>query len=101
MYEVAERSIEIEAAPEEVWEAIATEDGRSKWLGDEARDVVVETVEEPSRLVWWWTSEEGFSRVEVTLVPAVTHTRVVVRESVPSFPLTALAAALSRPLAVA
>jgi uncharacterized protein YndB with AHSA1/START domain len=91
-----ERDIEIEASPEEVWEAIATEEGRERWLGEEERDVLVETVEEPFRLVWWWRADdEAWSRVEVTLVPAVSSTRVVVRESVPTFPLAPLALAFA------
>jgi uncharacterized protein YndB with AHSA1/START domain len=84
------REIEIEAAPEEIWEAIATAEGRERWLDDD-REVVVETVQEPSRLVWWWAGDDTWSRVEVTLVPAVSSTRVIVIESVPAFPLTALA----------
>ena len=95
-----ERSIEIDATPEEIWESISTQEGREAWLDDD-RPVHVETVEEPSRLVWWWAEEEQWTRVEVTLVPAVSPdrgvaTRVVVRETAPSFPLTALAAALGR-----
>src|SRR5947209_2867587 len=89
-----EREIEIDAPPEEVWEAVATEEGRERWLEDD-REVVVEVVEEPWRLVWWWAGEEAWSRVEVRLVPAVSTTRVIVTESIPSFPLTALARALA------
>ena len=90
-----EREIDIDATPEEIWEAIGTEEGRERWLDDD-REVHVEAVEEPSRLGWWWAGEEEWTRVEVTLVPAVSHTRVIVRESVPSFPLTALATAWAR-----
>lgn len=90
-----QRSIEIEASPEEVWEAIATEEGREAWLDDD-RPVHVESVEEPSRLVWWWAEDERWTRVEVTLEPLVSTTRVVVRESAPAFPLTALARAWVR-----
>ena len=89
-----EREIEIDAAPEEIWEAIATDEGRERWLGDD-REVVVEVVEAPSRLVWWWAGEEAWSRVEVRLVPAVSATRVIVTESMPAFPLTALALSLT------
>jgi len=89
-----EREIDIEAAPEEIWEAISTDEGRERWLDDD-RDVHVEAVEEPTRLVWWWAGDEAWTRVEVTLVPAVSHTRVIVRETAPSFPLTALAMALA------
>jgi uncharacterized protein YndB with AHSA1/START domain len=90
-----QREIEIEATPEEIWEAISTDEGRERWL-DDSREVVVETVQEPTRLVWWWAGDDAWSRVEVTLVPAVSTTRVVVHESLPSFPLTALAMAFAQ-----
>jgi uncharacterized protein YndB with AHSA1/START domain len=89
------REIDIEATPEEVWAALATEEGRERWLGEGERDVLVEAVEEPSRLVWWWAADEAWSRVEITLVPAVSSTRVVVVESVPAFPLAALSSMLA------
>src|SRR4051794_17639284 len=92
---VMERAIDIDAGPDEVWEAISTQEGREAWLEDD-RDVHVESVEEPTRLVWWWAGEEQWTRVEVTLEPCVSHTRVIVRESAPSFPLTALACAWAR-----
>jgi uncharacterized protein YndB with AHSA1/START domain len=75
------REIEIEATPEEVWEALATEEGRDEWLEDAPeREILVETAEEPHRLVWWWWTE------------APAGARVVVVESEPSFPLATLAA---------
>ncbi len=86
------REIDIDAPADEVWEAIRTEEGRAAWLEDD-REVTVEVVEEERRLVWWWAGEDAFSRVEITLVPAVSSTRVVVTESVPAFPLVALARA--------
>jgi uncharacterized protein YndB with AHSA1/START domain len=90
------REIDIEAAPEEVWDALATEEGRERWLDGDEREVLVEVVEEPRRLVWWWAGDEAWSRVEITLVPAVAATRVVVVESAPAFPLTTLASMLAR-----
>lgn len=89
-----QREIEVDATPEEVWEAISTPEGRERWLQDD-RDVHVEAVEEPRRLVWWWAEAEQWTRVEITLVPAVSATRVVVRETAPAFPLTALALGLA------
>jgi uncharacterized protein YndB with AHSA1/START domain len=88
------REIEIEASPEEVWEALATEEGRDTWLEDEpAREILVETAEEPHRLVWWWWSgEEPATRVELLVVAAPAGARVVVVESEPTFPLPALQA---------
>jgi uncharacterized protein YndB with AHSA1/START domain len=90
------REIDIEATPEEVWDALATEEGRERWLDGDERAVLVEVVEEPRRLVWWWAGDDAWSRVEITLVPAVAATRVVVVESAPAFPLTTLAALLAR-----
>ena len=92
------REIEIEATPEEVWEALATEEGRDGWLEpDPEREVHVEVVDEPSRLVWWWwRGEEPATRVEVLVVAAPAGSRVVVVESRPAFPLVALATALAR-----
>ena len=89
---VRERTIDIDASPADIWEAISTEEGREAWLDDD-REVHVEAVEEPARLVWWWAQEDQWTRVEVTLVPLVSATRVIVRETAPSFPLTALAKA--------
>jgi uncharacterized protein YndB with AHSA1/START domain len=88
------REIEIEATPEEVWEVLATEEGREEWLEDgPEREIHVETSEEPHRLVWWWWTEDApATRVEVLVVAAPAGSRVVVVESEPSFPLPALAA---------
>jgi uncharacterized protein YndB with AHSA1/START domain len=88
------REVEVEATPEEVWEAIATEEGRERWLEDDpARQVRVEVVEQPHRLVWWWESEEQpLTRVEFLVVAAPAGARVIVTESVPSFPLISLTA---------
>jgi uncharacterized protein YndB with AHSA1/START domain len=90
------REIDIEATPEEVWDALATDEGRERWLDGDEREVLVEVVEEPRRLVWWWAGDEAWSRVEITLVPAVAATRVVVVESAPAFPLTTLASMFAR-----
>ena len=98
------REIEIEATPEEVWEALATEEGREAWLEDEPeRTVHVERAEPPHRLVWWWWSgEEPASRVEVLVVAAPAGARVVVVESEEAtFPLPALAARFAPALALA
>lgn len=89
------REIEIEATPEEVWEALATEEGRDAWLDerDAARELHVESQDPPHRLVWWWwTADEPATRVELLVVAAPTGARVIVVESEPSFPLAALVA---------
>ena len=80
------RAVEVEATPEEVWEALVTEEGRERWLGEPDREVHIEFADPPNRLRWWWGGEEQpATRVEfqiVELAPCVT--RVVVRESMPS-----------------
>jgi uncharacterized protein YndB with AHSA1/START domain len=88
----ARTEVEIEATPEEVWEALVTEEGRETWLAEPDRDVYVEVVQAPSRLVWWWTGEdEPATRVEFQIVAVPGGTRVVVTESEPAFPISLLA----------
>jgi uncharacterized protein YndB with AHSA1/START domain len=87
------REIEIDATPEEVWEALATEEGRERWLAQPEREIHVETAQAPHRLVWWWwEGDQPASRVEVLVVAVPAGARVVVVESVPSLPLASLAA---------
>ena len=94
------REVDIEAPPEEVWEALATEDGRERWLEEPDRDIDVEVVDAPSRLVWWWNGTgEGVSRVEIELVPIPAGTRVVVIETAPRFPISMLATSMEAVLA--
>ena len=90
------REIEIEATPEEVWDALASEEGRERWLEDE-REVHVESVQEPHRLVWWWWDDAGepATRVEFLIVPTDAGSRVVVTERAPTFPLASLSAAVA------
>ena len=85
--------IEIEAGIDEVWDALATEEGRESWLGSEEREIRVESADPPHRLVWWWwEGDSEATRVEFLVVPAVSGTRVVVIESAPSVPLASLSA---------
>src|ERR1700684_70350 len=92
----ARREIEVEATPEQVWEAIATEEGREDWLQEPDREVRIEVVEEPSRLVWWWAGEQqAATRVEFQIVAAPAGARVIVTESEPAFPLAMLAASFA------
>ncbi len=97
------REIDVEASPEEVWEALATEEGRERWLPEPEREIHVEVLDAPHRLVWWWAAaEEPATRVEFLLVAgtgADSCTRVVVTESSPSFPIAMLAASFERVLA--
>ncbi len=96
------REIEVEAAPEEVFEALATEEGRERWLDEPDRDIYVESVDAPSRLTWWWASEdEPFTRVdfEIAALPADGRgnvlTRITVIETAPRLPLVAMAASFA------
>jgi len=97
------REIEVDASPEEVWAALATQEGRERWLQEPERDIHIEVLDAPHRLVWWWAgAQEPATRVEF-LVLAGTEmdpsTRVVVTESTPSFPLAELAASFALVLA--
>ncbi|MHB8243643.1 MAG: SRPBCC family protein [Solirubrobacteraceae bacterium] len=90
------REVDVEASPEEVWEALATEEGRERWLGEPGRDIEVELEEEPRRLVWWWAGdEEQPTRVEFVVHETDAGARVVVTESVPDFPIATLAASFA------
>jgi uncharacterized protein YndB with AHSA1/START domain len=96
----ARREVEVDATPEDVWEALVTEDGREDWLQESDREVYVEVVDAPSRLVWWWGGEdEPATRVEFEIVAVPAGTRVVVTESEPAFPIAMLAARFIRVLA--
>jgi uncharacterized protein YndB with AHSA1/START domain len=92
-----QREVDVEAPPEDVWEALATEQGRESWLLEPDREVHVEVVEAPSRLVWWWRGEdEPSTRVELEIVATPGGSRVVVTESEPAFPITLLATSFAR-----
>jgi uncharacterized protein YndB with AHSA1/START domain len=99
------RQVDVEASPEEVFEALVTEEGRDRWLGEPDRQIHVESADPPHRLVWWWVSEDQpATRVDfriVALPPGEGDglTRVTVTESAPSFPLASLAAAFEPVLA--
>lgn len=94
------RETEVEATPEEVWELLATEEGRERWLEEPGREMVVESADPPHRLVWWWWEGDApATRVEFLVVAAPSGSRVVVVESAPAVPLARLASALSPALA--
>jgi uncharacterized protein YndB with AHSA1/START domain len=93
-----EREVTVEAAPEDVWQAVLA-DG---WLaeevsldlhpggdatfrtGEERRDGWVEDVIDERRLIFWWAAgDEPASRVELTLTPEDGATRLRVVETRP------------------
>jgi uncharacterized protein YndB with AHSA1/START domain len=93
----ARTEVEIDATPEQVWDALVTEEGRETWLAEPDRDVHIEVVQAPSRLVWWWTGDnEAATRVEFQIVALPSGTRVVVTESQPAFPISLLARSFAR-----
>jgi uncharacterized protein YndB with AHSA1/START domain len=90
------REVEIDASPEEVYEALVTEEGRDRWLQEPEREIHIESADPPNRLVWWWaTEEQPATRVAFQIVALPRGTRVVVTESTPTFPLAAMAASLT------
>lgn len=91
------REVEIEAPPEEVWQAVATAEGRERWLGeDEARDMEIATFEPHHRLVWWWRGGEGApARVDFRIVAIPAGSRVIVTETAPRLPIADLAASFA------
>ncbi len=89
------REVDVEASPEEVFEALVTEEGRERWLDEPDRQIHIESADPPNRLVWWWSSEDApATRVDFRIVELPQGTRIVVTESVPAFPLAAMAARL-------
>ena len=98
------RSVELDAAPAEVWDALTEDALLGEWLADEVeieaepggaivcryadgeeRHGEVELVEEAERLAWsWWRDDGGPSRVELVLdAVADTRTRLTVIETAP------------------
>ena len=97
------REIDVEASPEEVFEALATEEGRERWLSEPEREIHVELLDALNRVVWWWAAaEQPATRVEFLIVAGIEAqppTRVIVTESVPRFPIAMLAASFELVLA--
>ena len=97
------RSVELDAAPAEVWDALTEDALLGEWLADEVEleaepggEIVcryadgeerrgeVELVEEAERLAWTWRREGGGpSRVELVLDAVAERTRLTVIETVP------------------
>jgi uncharacterized protein YndB with AHSA1/START domain len=97
------RSVDLDAAPAAVWDALTEDALLAEWLADEVeieaepggaivcryadgeeRRGEVELVEEAERLAWSWRREGGEpSRVELTLGAVAGGTRLTVIETVP------------------
>ncbi len=98
------RSVDLDQAPAEVWDALTEEALLGEWLADEVEleaepggEIVcryadgeerrgeVELVEEAERLAWsWWREDgEGPSRVELVLDAVADGTRLTVIETAP------------------
>jgi uncharacterized protein YndB with AHSA1/START domain len=91
------REVDVDASPEEVWEALATDEGRERWLAEPERDIRVEVLDAPHRLVWWWESaDQPPTRVEFRVVAVPPGSRVIVTESIPSFSLASLSASFAQ-----
>jgi uncharacterized protein YndB with AHSA1/START domain len=92
----ATREIEIEASPQEVWEALIDEDRRAAWLDEPERVISVTEADAPRRIVWqWWDDDRRTSTVEINVVGVEAGARVVVTETRPSFPLALLASSFA------
>ena len=95
------RSVDLDAAVDDVWRAVTDPDERALWLDDPdavSRRMRVDEATPGERLVWtWWQpGDEGdASTVSVVLSPLATGgTRVIVTESLPAFaPVQARASA--------
>jgi uncharacterized protein YndB with AHSA1/START domain len=97
------RSVELDAAPAQVWDALTEEALLGEWLADEVeleaepggaivcryadgeeRRGEVELVEEAERLAWSWRREGGApSRVELVLDAVAERTRLTIIETAP------------------
>jgi len=113
--------VDIDAAPDDVWQALTTDDGLSSWLGDgstigddvgdeihvndlvtgQRKRGVLDEVTPGHRLGYtWWpeTSPGDATRVAISLEPIHTGTRITVVES---RPMAATGSVACTPLAVA
>jgi uncharacterized protein YndB with AHSA1/START domain len=99
------RSVELDAAPAEVWDALTEDALLGEWLADEVEleaepggEIVcryadgeerrgeVELVEEAERLAWSWRRDGAApSRVELVLDAVADRTRLTIIETAPVF----------------
>lgn len=97
-----ERTVVLDASPEDVWRAVSDEAELAEWFGGDValdatpggsgrfdepgqatRHAVVEEVDEGRRLVWRWWTDDGAapSRVELTVERVAGGTRLTVVEA--------------------
>ena len=103
-HKTVRRDVTVSAPIEAVWEAVATEGGRQRWLEpDPDRRLVVDRLLEPNHVSWWRWQESGTEparRVDVELDEAPGGTRITVTESQPTLtPSTSLGATAPASLA--
>jgi uncharacterized protein YndB with AHSA1/START domain len=97
--ETVTRSVDIDADVEDVWQALATDEGRQGWIEpDQDRVLILESEESPDRISWWWWSgEEPATHVALRVVAIPSGARVIVTETGPSsFPVAQLAMTFHR-----
>jgi hypothetical protein len=89
----------IDAPIEAVWEAVATEEGRERWVtepGEPTPEVRVNAAQAPTRIAWWWwQAGETPRHVDLWISAVPGGTRVIAIESAPGLPLPMLAASLA------
>ena len=94
----------VDAAPDEVWELLSTEEGRDAWLEpDSDRTILVESEQAPDadsaesgRISWWWWAGDDAPRhVELWVIGVPAGTRVLAIESAPALPIQMLARAFA------
>jgi uncharacterized protein YndB with AHSA1/START domain len=83
-----ERTVDLPAEPDEVWEALTDDDGLAGWFGTEdevaaRRAARIDEADPGRQLTWtWWPggNDTAGSTVEITLVPTPGGTRLTVIE---------------------
>jgi uncharacterized protein YndB with AHSA1/START domain len=76
--------VDLEAAPEKVWRAIATPQVREAWLGEpEDGGARVADADPPSRLDLVWPTREGDSLISFEISPAAGGSRLTITHRAP------------------
>jgi uncharacterized protein YndB with AHSA1/START domain len=102
--ETVTRSVDIDAGVEDVWEALATDEGRQAWIEPDPNRVLIVDSQEPGERIswWWWSAGQPATHVALRVVAIPTGARVIITETGPSsFPVAELAASFHRTLAFA